>query len=155
MLLPNPYGDLKMVYSERDATQKDTSSSAVTSSLNDLIARLEKLTCGDREVGYEVLLACGWRRTIIGNFYGPLYHWSSPDGSLSYSEDGMPCPTRSIDAAMTLVPGGWFTTVEQRLNEWWVSLNDPDRLKIVRAAGKTEAIARSVAALKARSLPAI
>jgi len=32
LLLPNPYGDLKMVYSERDATQKDTSSSAVTSS---------------------------------------------------------------------------------------------------------------------------
>lgn len=32
MLLPNPYGDLKMVYSERDSVQKDTSSSAVTSS---------------------------------------------------------------------------------------------------------------------------
>ena len=43
MLLPNPYGDLKMDSEDR-STQKDTSSSAVTSSLGDLIARLEKAT---------------------------------------------------------------------------------------------------------------
>lgn len=47
MLLPNPYGDLKMDSEDR-STQKDTSSSAVTSSLSDLIARLEKATGIDK-----------------------------------------------------------------------------------------------------------
>jgi hypothetical protein len=53
-------------------------------------------------LGFEVLLACGWRKTYVGHFHGPLYQWSSGDYSKSYSEDRLPCPTGSIDAAMTL-----------------------------------------------------
>jgi len=54
LLLPNPYGDLKMVYSEDRSTQKDTSSSAVTSSLSlrpkfsPIIARLAASSVVDR-----------------------------------------------------------------------------------------------------------
>lgn len=80
-----------------------------------LAARVEQLTGRDIALGHEILLACGWRKTCVGNFYGPLYHWSSPDGSKSYPEDRLPCPTESLDAAMTLVPEGcdFYFEVEQ------------------------------------------
>jgi hypothetical protein len=71
--------------------------------MRELIERLENATGPDRELGRDVLLACGWRRTCVGNFYGPLWHWSGPGGR-SYPEDSLPCPTESIDAALTLAP---------------------------------------------------
>ena len=107
MLLPNPYGDLKMDSEDR-STQKDTSSSAVTSSLGDLIARLEKATGPDRELDCLIFelhhkLLTPERR---GTYYG------EPTGQY-FDLDGNPLPERapfftsSIDAAMTLVPDGW------------------------------------------------
>lgn len=70
--------------------------------LIELAERVEKSTGRDEALGHEILLACGWRKTCVGHFYGPLYYWSSPDGSKSYPEDQLPCPTESLDAAMTL-----------------------------------------------------
>lgn len=59
MLLPNPYGDLKMDYSERDSTQKDTSSSAVTSSLSDLITFSNFITRADIRASPDTLFVFG------------------------------------------------------------------------------------------------
>ena len=76
--------------------------------MSDLIERLESAAEGNRELGDEVLLAAGWRKTPVGHFYGPIHHWSSPDGRHNYSEDRRPNPTQSLDAAMTLVSDGWW-----------------------------------------------
>lgn len=90
--------------------------------LSGLIARVEKASGPDRELGFEILLSCGWRRTCVGFFCGPIYHWSSPDGSLSYSEDGMPCPTRSIDAALTLLPEGLSVKMGNDYGPCWAGI---------------------------------
>lgn len=77
----------------------------MTADLSALIARLEAAEVGSRELGHEVLLALGWRRSVIGHFYGPLYQWSSPDFSphlISGDEDKLPNPVLSIDAALAL-----------------------------------------------------
>ena len=77
----------------------------MTADLSALIARLEAAEVGSRELGHDVLLALGWHREQIGNFYGPLYQWSSPDFSphlISGDEDKLPNPVLSLDAALAL-----------------------------------------------------
>ncbi|WP_392352973.1 hypothetical protein V8F63_09495 [Brevundimonas sp. LF-1] len=95
----------------------------MTADLSALIARLEAAEVGSRELGHDVLLALGWHREQIGNFYGPLYQWSSPDFSphlISGDEDKLPNPVLSLDAALALV--------ERVLPGWRIGLNsDPDR----------------------------
>lgn len=92
----------------------------MTADLSALIARLEAAEAGSRELGHEVLMALGWRRSVVGHFYGPLYQWSSPDFSphlISGDEDKLPNPVLSLDAALALAesvlpgwPVGMWTT---------------------------------------------
>lgn len=109
-----------------------------------LISKLEGLSGPDREVGREVLLACGWRKTFVGHFYGPMHLWSPSGAGRSYDEDVLPCPTASIDAAIGLIEekqGEIGTTAADLLHE---AINDmltngwrPDRPQapqIARAA---------------------
>lgn len=80
-------------------------SAIVTADLSALIARLEAAEVGSRELGHDVLLALGWHRDRIGNFYGPIYQWSSPDRSphlIRGDEDTLPNPVLSLDAALAL-----------------------------------------------------
>lgn len=81
-----------------------------------LAERCEKATAGSRELGEAILVACGWRKTSVGYFYGPLYHWSSPDGKTSFKDDDFSRhnPATSLDAAMRLVPEGWEYEVSNR-----------------------------------------
>lgn len=76
--------------------------------MQELIERLEKETGTNADLGREVLLACGWRKTCIGRFMGELWHWSSPDARVSFNDDDFyrHNPTRSLDTAMLLVPEG-------------------------------------------------
>ncbi len=77
----------------------------MTADLSALIDRLEAAEVGSRELGRDVLLALGWHREQIGNFYGPLYQWSSPDRSshlIRGDEDTLPNPVLSLDAALAL-----------------------------------------------------
>lgn len=81
-----------------------------------LLSRLQGLTAPDREVGREVLLAFGWRKTCVGHFYGPLYHWSPPGGGTGFRDDDFyrHDPTASLDAAVALcerVLPGWYWRV--------------------------------------------
>ena len=96
----------------------------MTADLSALIARLEAAEVGSRELGHEVLLALGWHRNQIGNFYGPLYQWSSPDHSphlIRGDEDNLPNPALSLDAALALA--------ERVLPGWnWTLLSERERL---------------------------
>ena len=89
--------------SEDRSTQKDTSSSAVTSSLSDLIARLEKATGPDLELDEQIQAAISGatleKQADGRNAYHRDGFWISIGKVLPY--------TSSIDAAMTLVPEGW------------------------------------------------
>lgn len=79
------------------------------SALAELIARVEGLQKPAQEVGMQVLLACGWSRTCVGHFYGPLWYWSSPDNKVNFKEDDFRQydPTASIDAVVALIEQTW------------------------------------------------
>lgn len=83
--------------------------------LTELADRVEKSTGRDRALGHEILLACGWRKTCVGHFCGPIYHWSTPDAKISYPEDRLPCPTASLDAAMMLAVEKWWLKFDRFL----------------------------------------
>ena len=144
MLLTNPYGDLKMDSEDR-STQKDTSSSAGASSLSDLIARLEKATGPDRELDADIALQFDWTEC-------PGDNWIGPQGEIA-----VPAYTSSIDAAMTLVPKG----MEKDFTDLYgvarasVGINANPGPFYGTHEGGSLAIALCIAALKARSLPAI
>jgi len=92
----------------------------MTADLSALIARLEAAEVGSRELGHDVLLALGWQRDQIGNFYGPIYQWSSPDRSphlIRGDEDTLPNPVLSLDAGLALAE----RLVERRLWNLWKS----------------------------------
>lgn len=121
--------------------------------LSDIIARLEKAAGPDSKLGREVLLACGWRQTYYGHLYGPLYQWSSPCGRYSFKDDDFDQfdPTRSIDAALTLVPEGWVRCVDATAPDAGVrvDLYPPIGRQPVAGDHKKEAVATCIAALKA------
>ena len=122
----------------------------------ELARRCEKAERPDKELGFEILLACGWRRTCVGHFHGPLYQWSD-DGKRSYREDNLPCPTGSIDAAMTLVPEGkyWvcgFGKVSADEPFGGAQIIEPESSEeIAEGQGATVALALCAASLRARS----
>lgn len=70
---------------------------------DDLIARLEAVAEGSRELSDEVLLICGWRTEERGEIEIDL--WWSPEGRRVFSSC-QPDPTRSLDAALSLVSAG-------------------------------------------------
>jgi hypothetical protein len=69
--------------------------------LTALIARLEAATEGDETLDHDVARAVGWREQI-DKVDGARY-WTNPSGIWSFP----PRFTRSVDAAMSLVPEGW------------------------------------------------
>lgn len=161
MLLPNPYGDLKMDSEDR-STQKDTSSSAVTSSLSDLIARLEKATGPDDALDFEIAMACNIDIRRCCGQGRPV----SSDGITITGEECCDDPswvpdqyTASLDAAMTLVPEGWNRRAsETDKHWWWAELREGYETSYNRVEiGQSPSLPVSIciAALKARSLPAI
>lgn len=125
-----------------------------------LSERLGKLTGPDRDLGWEVLLVCGWRRTCVGHFYGPLYNWSSPDGKRGGDEDRLACPTESVDMALTLVPEGyhWYLSDgdDRSAGKPVASVFESESFiksgRVPRSVGATPALALCVATLRVRGL---
>jgi hypothetical protein len=161
LLLPNPYGDLKMVYSEDRSTQKDTSSSAVTSSLSDLIARLERAGNGSRDLDSDIFAFLNpslFRTARPGSFVtDEKYIKSASDWSIVGITKTAPNYTKSIDAAMTLVPEGMEKDFTDLYGVARVSVGinaEPGPFYGTHEGGSL-AIALCIAALRARSLPAI
>lgn len=150
--------------SEDRSTQKDTSSSAVASSLSDLIARLEKATGPDRELDAHIAASVGLPMTFC-DFDAGCYHGDciSPgcgkplgltDERRSYpsdwrDDDRLPHYTSSIDAAMTLKPGYHKYILGSEWCAVWQEdgrYNDAERVP----TRNRPAIALCIAALKAQ-----
>lgn len=121
--------------------------------LDDLLERLEKATGPDALLGREVLLACGWSKTPTGYFLGQMFHWRSPDGKTSFDDDHFHRydPTRSLDAAMSLVPEAaeYEMGSAKLINTYWA--------QVISAKGEwksagraTQPLALCIAALKSR-----
>lgn len=159
MLLPNPYGDLKMDSEDR-STQKDTSSSAVTSSLSDLIARLEKAQGPDRCLDADIAVYRQREAVKAGGGLALSIHASMASPGLVEDSAGVWRSlhyTSSIDAAMTLVPKGMEKDFTDLYGVARVSVGinaNPGPFYGTHEGGSL-AIALCIAALKARSLPAI
>ena len=118
---------------------------------HELIAALEAATGPATELDAE----------IIYLFIDPIrYDLERDDGDYTYVVDGqvfaVPKFTASIDAALTLVPGGWMVELwlaQPTETQRWDSnvVVYYERSRAVRAEGKTPAIALCIAALKARA----
>ena len=114
---------------------------------DDLIARLEAAEEGSRELSELVAIAAGWR-------YMPevkhCWKWQSP-----YGKDLVAPPdyTTSRDASL---PGENIYAVRRNIDGTWTALHGVLRSdgaesgETTKATANTEAIARRVAALKAR-----
>jgi len=112
----------------------------------DLIQRLEAATEGSRELEEDIALSVVWRRLDGGTSAIASGVWQSPCdfwGGLL-----LPCFTRSIDAALTLLPEGYGAVS--------ASFNEQGRSSVriahpyVSGNGATPALATVIAALKAR-----
>lgn len=119
-----------------------------------LIARLEKATGPDRELGNAVLLVSGWTMDEQGDGPARSIFWVSPGRDYDCYNDGyQPNPTASIDAALTLVPDvRWDWSVWHLCgHEHGAMIKAPDLSQWSCDKGAiTPAIALCIAALKAR-----
>ena len=77
---------------------------------DELIAEIESVEGGSRELSDRVLLACGWRRINPGpSECGDFPFWLTPKPeSLDIDERKLPDPSRNLqDALDYVVPEGW------------------------------------------------
>lgn len=129
--------------------------------VKDLIARLEAAEGPDRELADEVLLACGWERSVGATTNPDIVFWKAPDSDEYHAEgsDWPGDPTASIDAALTLVPEKYDITITQasgpRRSDWFATCTERDEFArtITHKArdAATPALALCIAALKARA----
>jgi len=133
-----------------------------------MMTDLETATVGTRELDDEVLLACGWKYNA-GTAALDNAHWIAPDGSLYFEKitnevgEFPPCPTRSLDDDLMLVPEGWwlFGLYENRspityardrhkpLGTFTAQLQHTDGGRLIEEKAATPALALSAAILKA------
>jgi hypothetical protein len=117
--------------------------------LSELFAKLEEAEEGSRELSNTIAEAVGWERNDARSFV-----WKSTDGLAHHTA---PDFSRSLDAALTLIPEGWhFRNVCQTgEGQWGCHVTDSIRFGVEKggwysAPGKTGPIALCIAALKAR-----
>lgn len=106
--------------------------------LSDLIARLEAAKEGSRELDVAIIRA-GYGIPIVQD------SWSDQD---LLAGDIVPMYTRSLDAALTLVPDGWQCDV--RICDGACRATVGGTKKFGEARAPTAALALCIAALKAR-----
>ena len=124
------------------------------SSLSDLIARLEKAAGPDRELDRAIALAMGWTESRAS-----MHMLRSPSGTQEFPY----AYTRSIDAAMTLVPDDQWLALSgphSKIGGFYHGTG-PKRFDVLigksddgggEAKGATHAIALCIAAMKAVSV---
>lgn len=139
--------------------------------MDELIARLEKATEPDRKLDAEIecrlsgpcfsdtlpLLEKGWRWVFEPEDDGAvtLYLVLGNKTARKHRKYSAPTYTASIDAALT---GESICSVARQKavrdgepEEWWIAVHDmPGGKQTIAGRGRTEAIARRIAALKAR-----
>ena len=129
--------------------------------LAELIARLEVATAGSRELDIAVYEAIGWRRKQFSKT-APTWLCPPDDGKRIAIEpfNLLPCVTTSIDAALTLVPEGWYLTCLAEVGcghfyDWAATICDHLEGRVEdgdwrSAPGQTPALALCIATVKAR-----
>ena len=144
--------------------------------LSDLIARLEAATGPDRELDFAVrqdadpgfhswhrwalreaaLYRDGWHEKCGRKILGPVLLRTRKREALSlyrrYADESTPPYTSSLDAALTLVPGGEWWCLQAMLGGRYqalVSLDCP--AEQIEGFGKNPALALCISALKARA----
>jgi len=108
--------------------------------MTDLIARLEAAAEGSRELDVEI------QRHRTGH---PDDHWYELNGKWARNE----CPPRyttSLDAALTLVPEGWFVRKLAEYEDGWTCTLIKGARNENGASAATPALALCIAALRAR-----
>ena len=140
------------------STQKDTSSSAVTSSLSDLIARLEKATGPDRAIDGLIKALVNPPPSLADEPASIFVRYDRNDDLGVFKTDHatqlsfktlVPPYTSSIDAAMTLKPGYHKYILGSEWCAVWQEdgrYNDAERVP----TRNRPAIALCIAALKAQ-----
>ena len=148
--------------SEDRSTQKDTSSSAVASSLSDLIARLEKATWPDRAIDGLIKALVNPPPSLADEPASIFVRYDRNDDLGVFKTDHatqlsfktlVPPYTSSIDAAMTLVPEGMEKDFTDLYGVARVSVGinaEPGPFYGTHEGGSL-AIALCIAALRARS----
>lgn len=137
--------------------------------LDDLISRLEKATEGSRELNNLIAPIAGWHRVeprYAGNKHGA---WIAPQDWIGTMSDGSPildgmhgttlyreAPdfTRSLDAAMSLVPEGRSVIVSDGIwsgGRAYAIVHPPQDTTKATCHATTMPLALCIAALKARS----
>lgn len=116
--------------------------------MKDLIERLRNATGPDRQLDEAIATAIGWTKKP----WQAGACWLPPGGKTTTDrKTSLPKYTASIDAALTLVPKGWTSTIHVTINgghaEIWAneSRHIQDGASLVNAA-----IALCIAALRAR-----
>lgn len=119
-------------------------------SLTELIANLEAATEGSRELDGEIALTEGWTFQKMKGDAKP--YWRKPGTVYYYMRaDGPPRYTTSLDAALT-----GENIIDVRYvggNQWMATHRDVAHNREFTGRGCTEALARRIAALKARATP--
>lgn len=124
----------------------------------DIVARLENATAPDREIDLAISVAVNFRGVFDRDHD---WRWGAGGDEIEGHADGkrdsyldpaqfVPCWTGSVDAAMKLVPSGWFGSIPVNRNAeaWLRASNDGP---IIYGKGATSAIALCAAALKAHA----
>ncbi len=133
----------------------------------ELIAKLQAAPEGSRELSDEVLLAAGWTREShihpgLSADYGEnveYWEWTQPNGDpcprYHLGGQNLPCPTTSLDAALTLVPEGAQYCLgclsDTRVSVRGVSRYHAWVMEQETVYAPTPALTLCIAALKARS----
>ncbi len=112
----------------------------------DLADRIEAATEGSRELDAEIALAIGWQNCIPCDFNGIKHRMGGILNAPPFS--------RSVDAALSLVPEGWDWATgsngANRGHSLLASRDDTDRE--IEADAATPALALCAAAIRARTL---
>lgn len=110
---------------ERDSNPNSAETAGALT--NDILQAIETATEGSDKLNYTILIAVGWRRIVRAD--GPDKptwavtgrDWKTPNGWCAH--DLLPDVTRSIDAALSLVPEGWRLHDLRQYDEgWWCKL---------------------------------
>lgn len=118
--------------------------------LLELAERCEKASGPDRELDAAIAAVSGYRVVDEGH----------PLGRCCYDRNGisivLPRYSASLDAAMTLVPADWHTSLRGINDSWHVSMNPTSRGPIAEtfAFSATPALAAIAASLRARIVKA-
>ncbi|MDE2596311.1 MAG: hypothetical protein KGL44_05455 [Sphingomonadales bacterium] len=112
-----------------------------------LSERIEAAEGPSRELDWLIAEALGWTRRQVGQV---IAYYAPGDGIM---RAGPPKWTASLDAAMSLVPEGWRTSISNTTGlGWFVLVCEYGRFGEAYAKATTPALALAAAALKARGL---